>query len=47
MNKKHWITVDLSTDFDATELGELVAESYRLVLPTLPKRLQREIQPDT
>jgi len=47
MNKKHWITVDLSTDFDGTELEELVAESYRLVLATLPKRLQRELQPDT
>lgn len=47
MNKKHWITVDLSTGFDATELEELVAESYRLVLEALPKRLQLAIQPDT
>lgn len=46
MNKKHWITVDLSQEFDATELEELVAESYRLVLEGLPRRLQREIRPD-
>lgn len=44
MNKKHWITVHLSADFDHTELEELANESYRLVFATLPKRLQLEIQ---
>ena len=47
MNKKHWITIDLSAAFDVTELEELLAESYRLVLTALPQRLQRDIQLDT
>jgi len=46
MNKKHWITIDLSADFDSTELEELATESYRLVLNTLPKRTRTEIQAD-
>jgi len=44
MNKKHWITIDLSAGIDATELEELVHESYRLVFSSLPKRLQLEIE---
>ncbi len=44
MNKKHWITIDLSAEIDATELEELVNESYRLVFSSLPKRLQHEIE---
>ena len=44
MNKKHWITIDLSVGIDATELEELVHESYRLVFSSLPKRLQLEIE---
>lgn len=43
MNKKHWITVDLTAAVDDEELGELIAESYRLVLGSLSKRLQAEI----
>ncbi len=47
MNKKHWITINLSEAFDAIELEELLTGSYRLVLESLPKRLQHEIQADT
>ena len=44
MNKKHWITVDLSADFERTELEELISESHRLVLASLPRYLQRDIE---
>ena len=44
MNKRHWITIDLVADVPVDEVGELVDESYRLVLESLPKKTQAEIR---
>ena len=45
MNKRHWITVDLVEGVPIDEVLEFVDESYRLVLESLPKKLQAEIGP--
>jgi predicted DNA-binding protein (MmcQ/YjbR family) len=37
MNKKHWITVALDEELPEGLAGELIAESYRLVIETLPR----------
>ena len=44
MNKRHWVTIDLVDSVPVDELRELVAESYRLVLQSLPKKHQSEIR---
>ncbi len=44
MNKKHWITIDLSADMDRAEVEELARESYRLVFDALPKRRQLDLR---
>ncbi|MEX5486103.1 MmcQ/YjbR family DNA-binding protein [Proteus mirabilis] len=30
MNKEHWISIRLDTDFDDAELKSLISESYEL-----------------
>lgn len=37
MNKKHWITVALDEPLPGDLAADLIAESYRLVILTLPK----------
>jgi predicted DNA-binding protein (MmcQ/YjbR family) len=38
MNKRHWIMIDLASGADLEEeIGELIIESYRLVVEGLPK----------
>jgi predicted DNA-binding protein (MmcQ/YjbR family) len=37
MNKRHWITVALDDDLPDGLVEELIEESYRLVIMTLPK----------
>jgi len=44
MNRRHWITVDLSPGLHFEELEELICESYRLVFGSLPKAARAEIQ---
>lgn len=46
MNKRHWITLAPGDSIDAKLVEELVTESYRLVLDTLP-RSRRPIDPET
>ena len=46
MNKRHWITVEAATDVDESLLNDLVTDSYRLVVATLPRR-DRPIDPET
>ena len=46
MNKRHWITVEAADDVDESLLRDLVTDSYRLVVATLPRR-QRPIDPET
>jgi len=36
MNKRHWITVRAAEELDATLIGELVTDSYLLVVEKLP-----------
>lgn len=43
MNKRHWVTFDPIPDVLRDEVFEAVAESYRLVLASLPKKLQSEV----
>jgi predicted DNA-binding protein (MmcQ/YjbR family) len=40
MNKKHWITVALDVDLPDGLAAELIEESYRLVIATLPRAQQ-------
>jgi len=40
MNKKHWITVALDEELPAGLAEDLIGESYRLVIATLPKALR-------
>lgn len=37
MNKRHWITVALDGDLTAELVTDLIEESYRLVVATLPR----------
>lgn len=46
MNKRHWVTLAPGDSIDAKLVEELVTESYRLVLDTLP-RSRRPIDPKT
>ncbi|MCP5026486.1 MAG: MmcQ/YjbR family DNA-binding protein [Actinomycetia bacterium] len=43
MNKRHWVTIDLVEGVPIGDVLELVDESYRLVLESLPKKRQAEI----
>ena len=43
MNKRHWITFDVSDSIPMTELPELITDSHRLVLGSLPRKRQAEI----
>ncbi|QBI56217.1 MmcQ/YjbR family DNA-binding protein [Streptomonospora litoralis] len=45
MNKRHWITLAPGDSVDTKLVEELVTESYRLVLATLP-RSRRPIAPE-
>ena len=44
LNKRHWITVNFPTDVPTAELHELVEESYRSVVESLPKKRQAELR---
>ena len=44
MNKRHWITIDLTGDEPVAELPDLIADSYRLVFTSLSKKRQAEIR---
>ena len=46
MNKKHWITVEGGTGVDQKLIGELVTDSYLLVVAHLPKA-ERPVDPRT
>jgi predicted DNA-binding protein (MmcQ/YjbR family) len=40
MNKQHWITVDLIEEIPAAAVRELINDSYRIVLSSLPKKVR-------
>lgn len=40
MNKRHWISLRPGGPLTADEVSELVTESYRLVVATLPRAMQ-------
>jgi predicted DNA-binding protein (MmcQ/YjbR family) len=46
MNKVHWITVHPGGGVDAEFVGDLVADSYRLVVEGVPKA-QRPVGAET
>ncbi|MFC7376206.1 MULTISPECIES: MmcQ/YjbR family DNA-binding protein [unclassified Brachybacterium] len=46
MNKRHWITVRAHPSVDRALLEDLVTDSYRLVIASLP-RSRRPIDPET
>lgn len=46
MNKRHWITVHANPSVDRALLEDLVTDSYRLVIASLP-RSRRPIDPET
>lgn len=43
MNKRHWITIDLTDDEPVAEIPDLISDSYRLVFASLSKTRQAEI----
>lgn len=43
MNKKHWNTVLVNNDVPEKLIFELIDHSYKLVIKSLPKRLQNEL----
>ena len=43
MNKRHWITVDIEAATPAQLVGELIDDSYDLVVSKLPKRVRDEL----
>ena len=43
MNKRHWNTVDLVGDVPAAVLGDLIEDSYDLIVSALPKAKQRAL----
>lgn len=44
MNKKHWISVYFDSDVPDEKIRELVRNSYRIVLRSLPARERNKIQ---
>jgi len=44
MNKKHWNTVSFRKDVDDQLILELVDHSYALIVSSLTKKLQNELQ---
>lgn len=46
-DKRHWIAVLLDGDLPDDVLRELCDQSYRLVVEKLPKKVQRELNPET
>lgn len=46
MNKRHWITLAPGDSIDTKLVEELVTESYRLVVDTLPES-RRPVAPET
>lgn len=43
MNKRHWNTVELDGDVPDDVLGDLVEDSYDLIVAKLPKAVQRGV----
>jgi predicted DNA-binding protein (MmcQ/YjbR family) len=43
MNKRHWNTVVLDGSIPADEILSMAEDSYRLVVNSLPKRLQQDL----
>jgi predicted DNA-binding protein (MmcQ/YjbR family) len=44
MNKKHWNTVFMGGALSRKQLCEMIDHSYQLVVNSLPKKLQSEIE---
>lgn len=44
MNKRHWLTIDLSGDVPGALLRDLAGDSYALVLKGLPKSVRAELE---
>ena len=45
MNKRHWITLTLSTELSGGLVDELIVDSYELIVSSLPASLRRELSP--
>ncbi len=43
MNKKHWISVAMDESLPDELVEELIVDSYRLVLKSLPKRVRERV----
>lgn len=43
MNKSHWIGVRLESDLPDKKIKELITESYRLVVSSLPRKTREEL----
>ena len=44
MNKRHWNTVHIDGTIPDDEIGEMIDQSYDLVVSLLPKKSQMELQ---
>ena len=44
MNKKHWNTVNFEGNLSPKLLREMIDHSYELIVASLPKKVQRELE---
>jgi predicted DNA-binding protein (MmcQ/YjbR family) len=44
MSKKHWNTIEFHSDVNDKKMCQLINDSYDLVLKSLTKKIQSEIQ---
>jgi predicted DNA-binding protein (MmcQ/YjbR family) len=44
MSKKHWNTVLLNNELSNKEIENMIVDSYDLIVASLPKKLQHELQ---
>lgn len=42
MNKEHWITIDLSSDYDTDLVEALIIESYQIVISNLSAKIRAQ-----
>ncbi len=40
LNKEHWITIDLTADYDSDLVEQLIIESYQIIISKLPKKIR-------
>jgi predicted DNA-binding protein (MmcQ/YjbR family) len=45
MNKRHWVTVTLTSTMSPELISELISDSHELIVASLPAQLRRALSP--